>query len=533
MTASTSSLMVQNRERLLHLSLTLIGQKVIVEQTDGAVVEGIFHTFTPFNQLSTETRNRYVLKEIRVRRPPLTKSVSSSALKDGATLMVSASKVVCLHAKSVVLDRPDRAHAPSKMNGSGGGPSASQSSGDAFATDTQISGSKGGRDRDLVAAGSAWTNSTTDGDASSFRGHTLNAPLQTNSRAAALGGPKNNNKGPGGANTAGKLSGSIGGWDQFKANEELFNVNASFDENIYTTQLDLDSIDANRVAEAERIAREIETSVTENAHVAEERQQKMENDYRDEEDRYSTVLTEDLKQRHEIKAETNAVVAKVPLSTLSGQKKTMNYAAAVAKADPNKNIAPATTVGSTSTLPSKDGRSDIEAASSRPTHTIPDVKVNEEIQKVESTTVTEPPNKESPEDTETVQKLSPQQENDSSKTKPSQEAMEDSGSSTVVKSSKLNANAKAFTFNPQAKAFTPGLGGAAYSSSSAAQQPQQHLATDQSIQMYGGLPIHPTHFMPHMGQPGPYNNKKMACCLTNTFLSHLTRIRCLDFSPQE
>ena len=37
-----------HRERLLHLSLTLVGQKVTVTQTNGAVLEGIFHTFTPF-----------------------------------------------------------------------------------------------------------------------------------------------------------------------------------------------------------------------------------------------------------------------------------------------------------------------------------------------------------------------------------------------------------------------------------------------------------------------------------------------------
>ena len=94
----------------------------------------------------------------------------------------------------------------------------------------------------------------------------------------------------------GGLDGSIGDWDQFSANEKKFGVKASFDKNLYTTKLDVSSIDASRRAEAERIAREIDSTSSTNMHVAEERNQAIAGDY-DEEDRYSGVLTKDLKAR--------------------------------------------------------------------------------------------------------------------------------------------------------------------------------------------------------------------------------------------
>ncbi|KAG7346949.1 LsmAD domain containing protein [Nitzschia inconspicua] len=501
--APSASVLIQNRERLLHLSLTLIGQKVVLEQTDGAIVEGIFHTFTPFNNLPAENKNKYVLKEIRVQRPPTANNGSSGVLKDGGTLIVSTSKVLYLHAKHVDLDRPDRSlSATTNMNGTGGAVASSPSSGDAFATDTQISGSRGGRDRDLVAAGSSWTSAVSNGDASTFRGQALNAPLQTNSRAAALGGPKSNNtKGPGATNAAGKLSGSIGGWDQFKANEELFNVNASFDENLYTTQLDLDNIDAKRVAEAERIAREIESSATDNIHLAEERGQKIETDFRDEEDRYSTVLTKDGKQRHEVKNEeatniSSTGASKLPPSSSSGPKKIMNYAAAAAKADPSKKTAPDGLAGTSS--PPIDSKNDDTPARSRPAPVTPEPQTKAEAQKPDATKPSEQEKSQSEPVTkeEKVEKA------------PDEELKVEEKKETKVevpKTSKLNANAKEFTFNPQAKTFTPGISGGVSSSVPIVQQPLQHVGQDPTMQMYaGGHPMQPPHYMAtgHMGQPG-------------------------------
>ncbi len=63
-----------------------------------------------------------------------------------------------------------------------------------------------------------------------------------------------------------------GGWNQFEANERLFGLTTDYDENIYTTAIDKSNPDyGKRYAEADRKAREIEGSVANNSHIAEER----------------------------------------------------------------------------------------------------------------------------------------------------------------------------------------------------------------------------------------------------------------------
>ena len=53
---------------------------------------------------------------------------------------------------------------------------------------------------------------------------------------------------------SGDLNGSIGKWDQFSAND----IKATYDENVYTTKLELDKISSGKKAEARRLAAEIE-----------------------------------------------------------------------------------------------------------------------------------------------------------------------------------------------------------------------------------------------------------------------------------
>jgi len=69
-------------------------------------------------------------------------------------------------------------------------------------------------------------------------------------------------------------SGATGEWDQFAVNERKFGVQSDFDESLYTTEIDRNSLlYAQRAAAADRIAREIEKDqrgVT-NVHIAEER----------------------------------------------------------------------------------------------------------------------------------------------------------------------------------------------------------------------------------------------------------------------
>jgi PAB1-binding protein PBP1 len=68
-----------------------------------------------------------------------------------------------------------------------------------------------------------------------------------------------------------KTSGG-GAWDQFAENERRFGMKTDYDENIYTTTIDRNHPQyKQRLAEADRKAREIERSATNNSHVAEER----------------------------------------------------------------------------------------------------------------------------------------------------------------------------------------------------------------------------------------------------------------------
>ncbi|ATY59082.1 PAB1 binding [Cordyceps militaris] len=88
-----------------------------------------------------------------------------------------------------------------------------------------------------------------------------------------------------------------GAWDQFAANERLFGLKTDYDENIYTTAINKSHPQyRERIAAAERKAREIERSAPTTAHVAEERVM----DYNGpsggddtEEDKYSGVRRQD------------------------------------------------------------------------------------------------------------------------------------------------------------------------------------------------------------------------------------------------
>lgn len=69
-----------------------------------------------------------------------------------------------------------------------------------------------------------------------------------------------------------ETSTSGGVWDQFAANERQFGIKSTYDENIYTTQIDKSHPQyKERMAAAEKKAREIERSTASTAHVAEER----------------------------------------------------------------------------------------------------------------------------------------------------------------------------------------------------------------------------------------------------------------------
>ena len=271
-------------------------------------------------------------------------------------------------------------------------PEAERSSGtmgagnDGFRTDSQISGGRG-IDRGLVKAGPTWTSA---GDGGRGLGGDVWATTMTSVkagrksadalswRAAAAGGGRSQavyrrrwrwGEWPQGG-VGGGLDGSIGDWDQFSANEKKFNVKASFDEYLYTTKLDFSSINPYRRAEAERIAMKIESTSSTNMHVAEERNQAIATDY-DEEDRYSGVLTKDLKARAIVRSPAAAAPAVVKSEKAVAVEvgKVMNYAAA-AQAAAKKGMAEMTLKPAAA------------AATSRVLDSIP--RVSEAIEKAEA-----------------------------------------------------------------------------------------------------------------------------------------------------
>lgn len=65
---------------------------------------------------------------------------------------------------------------------------------------------------------------------------------------------------------ASRYVGADGKWDQFAANEEMFGVPATFDEEMYTTKLDKEKSKISE-AEAARLAAEIEGATTSNPHI--------------------------------------------------------------------------------------------------------------------------------------------------------------------------------------------------------------------------------------------------------------------------
>lgn len=84
--------------------------------------------------------------------------------------------------------------------------------------------------------------------------------------------------------------GATGDWDQFAANQKLFNTQSTYNENDYTIALDKSSDSyKSREAAAAKKEREILGSQSTNAHMREERGLVAQNDFDDEEAKYSGV----------------------------------------------------------------------------------------------------------------------------------------------------------------------------------------------------------------------------------------------------
>lgn len=387
------------RERFLHLCISMIGQTVTLTQTNGLVLEGVFHTFAPFENQPKAVKNIYVIQACKMIKPPA--DASEGTFENGATVLVPAAKVASVHVKSM---RLDAANAAEKGVASSGAPE------DMFQTDSQISGGRGGSDK-LVAAGSEWISA---GAGDALEGGLSSSFSRGGGGGGGSGGTQALNwrskKSPASGGVSGNMDESIGSWDQFAANQEKFGVKTSYDENLYTTKLDKDKIDQAKIKHAERIAREIESQTTTNIHLAEERNQKLALDF-DEEDLYSGVLDKSGKDKaaREEEERKKAAAPKMSWAAAAAKKKDGEDAAA-APPPPVEKPKPAAV-----------------------TPDITELKVSSEEKKTET--------QEEPKNADVKKAEEDNKEEEKEEEKP--------------KSTKLNANAKEFTFNPGAKTFTP------------------------------------------------------------------------------
>ena len=127
-----------------------------------------------------------------------------------------------------------------------------------------------------------------------------------------------------------------GAWDQFEANKRLYNVRSSYDENLYTKRLDMSTLTLEQQKRAERIAREIEGSVSSNIHLRTERGQALEEEV-DEEDMHSGVMRQSSEKQQQQQQQPSAASSSEqrewsrgkPLSTTTSSSSPASSSAAV------------------------------------------------------------------------------------------------------------------------------------------------------------------------------------------------------------
>jgi len=521
------------RERFLHLHLSLVEKPVTITRTDGSVLEGIFHASTPFRSasLKKEYWNQYILKECTIVSKATTDSLEP--IEEGTTAIIPMSSISQIVATSLKLElnTNTRTSLSSKPLPTFSNGNHINNNGSTFRTDTDISGGiDNDKNDDLVLAGSTWISC--EDNASDLNGKKSSEDSSLG-RGGLFGTASSGLSTKGGKTLSsddGELKGGIGQWDQFSVNETKFGVKASFDENLYTTSLNKTSLDEKKILQANRIAKEIEGTSTTNIHLAEERGQSTQVDY-DEEDLYSGVLVKDgsvtnTKERVKLVLKPRSVVASTDnqiqkdsinnvmkdsvdshspisesnLQNSSTSKAAMNYAAAAAK-----DVKKIKQSSPTESIRKNINTSELISAN-KPTESN-DIKEEDNADtrgKDEEITETN----ESTEQVGEVAKLP----NDSSQQEECTEAEASNGDAKEIKSkssTKLNANAKSFSFNPSAKSFTPSFPGAVTPVITAptSMEPAAVTVPHQYVQyshMQPGIPVGAPimHYQPYPGGGG-------------------------------
>ncbi|XP_078428783.1 CTC-interacting domain 4 isoform X2 [Wolffia australiana] len=238
--ANTGELETPSRDRLIFVSTCLIGHIVEVHVKNGSVLSGIFHT------INVEKDFGLVLKMARITKDCAAKGPNhlSETVKRPQTMIIPARELVQVIAKDISLtnDAISSGNALEKHQD--------------FMTDSAISQS---RHVDVDRELQRWTPDEDDPRQPELE-NIFDRQWHRN-------------------------------WNQFEANEALFGVKSTFDEELYTTKLEKGPQMRDREREAMRIAKEIEGEDTRDAHLADERGIHLDEDLDfDEEARFSSVF---------------------------------------------------------------------------------------------------------------------------------------------------------------------------------------------------------------------------------------------------
>lgn len=248
-------------DRLLLITMLLIGQPVEVQVKNGSIYSGIFHT------ANTEKDYGVVLKMARLTKDGSAKGGGKDMFKDLArraplkTLIILAKDLVQVIAKDIPL-----------------------------AGDGMVNGRARENKHEIVT------------DSFLAQSHPIEVERELKPWTPDKDAPENIDLENTFQNTQNRH------WDQFETNKSLFGVESTFDEELYTTKLERGPQTKDLERRASRIAREMEDAATVNFHLAEERGLHFGNEEEsfDEERRYSSVLrSEDISEDNEDKCIDN------------------------------------------------------------------------------------------------------------------------------------------------------------------------------------------------------------------------------------
>uniref|UniRef100_A0A5B7ASW3 Putative polyadenylate-binding protein-interacting protein 4 isoform X1 n=1 Tax=Davidia involucrata TaxID=16924 RepID=A0A5B7ASW3_DAVIN len=231
-----------SRERLVYITTCLIGHHVEVQMKNGFVYSGIFHA------TDAERDFGIILKMACLTRTGSSQGQKADSDSDSKaplrTLIISAKDLVQIIAKGVIVTRDGLTNELQRV-----------------------------KQQEIMLDSSISQSRHVEGERELERWVPDKDAPQCPELENIFDGPWNR------------------GWDQFEANEALFGVKSTFDEELYTTKLDRGPQMRELEKEASRLAREIEGEETQDLHLAEERGIHLHENFDiDEETRFSSVF---------------------------------------------------------------------------------------------------------------------------------------------------------------------------------------------------------------------------------------------------